>query len=425
MEQLILISDDLTGAADSGGYFVNKGLDLEIYTGENVESLYKLGEKNIAINLSTRNSTPDEAFKKHYNVFKNVYPKDNRIIMKKIGTGFRGLDQYEINGMLKSNKDLLCFIVDSAPDLGTFTLYGNQYCEGCILTKSLYAKDPIIAPKKSYIPDILKDGLDYEAKCINIDLVKGDKDNLIKETAKIIDGGYRVIVFDAITAYDANKIVNTFNSIYKNIVWTGSLGIASALSEYIFRKEESSFFNDYGYSPNDRCVCFSASAYEATKKQISYSSSFGLQKIEIDIDKIIDGEEKETIEKSVEEYKEKIKKENVILIPKVNKYSHKDKVSSKILEVMARCASEICSTSYFDRLVIIGGETAQVILKALDINVISLKESPDTGSAIGEIALGKYKGRKIALKGGSIGSLEAIEFMTGRMKREHANNIKR
>ena len=174
-----------------------------------------------------------------------------------------------------SNPNIICFIIDSAPDLGTFTLYGDQYCEGCILTKSIYSKDPIIAPKESNIVDILKHDIDFRISHIDIDIVKNNDDHLlINETYKHIENKSRIIVFDSITKNDVEKIVSVLEPLYNNIVWVGSLGIADALSVYFYNNRIKNIDdikhieNDYN---NNRCLCFTASSYEASKQQIEYS----------------------------------------------------------------------------------------------------------------------------------------------------------
>lgn len=422
MKQLVSITDDLTGAADSGSYFTNRGIELTIYTELDPDKIILSSDHNMCVNLSTRNADAQTAFDRHYRMFRQIGCNSARIIMKKIGTGFRGQDPYELNGILSANEELVCFIVDSAPDLGTFTLYGNQYCEGCLLEKSLYTKDPVMPPSQSFIPDILKKGIQYRIECIDIDIVKGTQMELIERVAGAVGQGNRVIVFDAITKEDGKRIVSSLAPLYHNAVWTGSLGIADALSWYMSGQdyyEQTAYYENIieqikgERSAGKRCACFTASAYDATKRQIEYSMRLGLQKVTIDIDRVLDGDQM-LIDKAVNEYLENLEHGNTILVPKVERYSCKKGVSSKILSIITECADGICKNAMFDRLVIIGGETSQSIMKQLDMHVISLKRSGEIGTAEGIITEGGYRGKWIALKGGSIGSEQALERMMGK-----------
>ena len=150
--RLTEITDDLTGAADSGSYFTARGRKVRICTNGRC-SLEHETDEILTVNLSSRNTAQDKARQLHADLLRRLEP--GGFYMKKIGTGFRGNDSYELDGLLDGWPDYNVFIVDNAPDLGTFTLYGNQYCEGEILPKSVYANDPIFPPTESYIPKIL------------------------------------------------------------------------------------------------------------------------------------------------------------------------------------------------------------------------------------------------------------------------------
>lgn len=157
--RLTEITDDLTGAADSGSYFTARGRKVRICTNGRC-SLEHETDEILTVNLSSRNTAQDKARQLHADLLRRLEP--GGFYMKKIGTGFRGNDSYELDGLLDGWPDYNVFIVDNAPDLGTFTLYGNQYCEGEILPKSVYANDPIFPPTESYIPKIL--GKDTDKK---------------------------------------------------------------------------------------------------------------------------------------------------------------------------------------------------------------------------------------------------------------------
>lgn len=416
------MTDDLTGAADSGSYFTNRGLELTIFTELEPEEMELRKGEHTAYNLSTRNASRELAFRRHFEMFRKIPCDSGHVIMKKIGTGFRGQDPYEINGILAASPEFVCFIVDSAPDLGTFTLYGNQYCEGCILTKSLYAKDPVMPPKKSSIVEILKEGVKEKIGAVDIDVVKGDRERLAAEVRDRILDGCRVIVFDVVSKEDALKLVELLDPVYPNAVWTGSLGIAQALAVYLCGDEAGhgdgqgdGKKQEEALAAGGRCACFTASAYEAAKRQVRYSEGQGLLKVELDIDRILDGESG-LAEQAVCQYLDGLKTQNVILVPKVERYSYKEGTSKKILELVTRCAEEIGRKGAFDRLVVIGGETAQSILRVLQIHEIALLSSRETGAALGVIESGGFKGKTLALKGGSIGSDQALEYMMGRSR---------
>ena len=401
---LTVISDDLTGAADSGSSFTQRGKRLTIYVDGEGE-LIRREDEIMTVNLSSRNIEGPKARKRHFDLCRRLAGMPRSTVMKKIGTGFRGNDAFELDGMLSAMPESLCFVVDHAPQLGTFTLYGHQYCEGEILTKSLYANDPILPPGDSYIPRVLSKNSAYSAGLVDIDAVKGG--NLLERTREEVDAGRRIIVFDAVTHQDTLRILRTLAPVFPHVFWTGSLGLGEGLADYL-----------YGEIPKSpppaareiRCLCFCASAYEMARRQIEYSSRKGLQVVRLEIDRLLDGETG-CVETSIRKTIEKNRQGNVILVPHVEKYSYQPGVSRAILESVQQCALEICRQAVVDRLVVIGGETAQTILGALNIRRLDLGWQLEPGVAEGLICDGVLAGKEFALKGGSVGSEQALEKM--------------
>lgn len=192
--RLTEITDDLTGAADSGSYFTARGRKVRICTNGRC-SLEHETDEILTVNLSSRNTAQDKARQLHADLLRRLEP--GGFYMKKIGTGFRGNDSYELDGLLDGWPDYNVFIVDNAPDLGTFTLYGNQYCEGEILPKSVYANDPIFPPTESYIPKILGKDTDKKIGLVDIDAVKGSEETLLAAVEHQLAEGTRIL--DVIT----------------------------------------------------------------------------------------------------------------------------------------------------------------------------------------------------------------------------------
>ena len=405
------ITDDLTGAADSGSYFTARAQRLKIcISGDS--NLSRDNYDILSINLSSRNVKPDKARSLHYELCRRLPQAEDQVFMKKIGTGFRGNDAYELEGLLNAYKDYLVFIVDNAPELGTFTLYGHQYCEGQILHKSVYANDPIMPPTKSYIPEILGADTSFKIGLVGIDAVKGG--DLLEKTQEEIASGARIIIFDAITKEDTYKIISTLFPYYPKVFWTGSLGIADGLSQYLFG--DKCCINQEK-SRSVRCLGFCASAYDIARRQIAYSQERGMKLVEIDIDSYIDGDT-EVPQKTAEAVLALGICENLMLAPRVEKYSYVKGTSSKILECIHTLAVLLCDKLDFDRLVIVGGETSQEIFRAIGVEHLELGLQIDAGIAQGKILDGILAGKEFALKGGSMGREDALEKMMCRYEEE-------
>lgn len=403
--QLIAITDDLTGAADSGSYFTSRGRSLRICTNGGT-SLQHDPEELLSVNLSSRNISGPSARQLHADLMGRFSTAGERVWFKKIGTGFRGNDAFELEGLLSARPDHLVFLIDNAPDLGTFTLYGHQYCEGEILPKSLYAKDPILPPTQSFIPDILARDTRLPIGLVDIDVVKGG--DLTGAVEALVAKGTRILVFDAITRADTLHIISTLLPRYPNVFWTGSLGLADGLAQYLYGSPQPEHFP----AAFPRCLGFCASAYDIAQKQIEYSAAWGLCLVRLDMDAYLDGDSS-VLETAAAQALEASKKGNTMLLPAVKRYSYKPGTSSAILSCIARLAPAVCGQASFDRLVIVGGETSQTVFREVGVEHLSLGRALEPGVAQGRILDGMLAGKEFALKGGSMGTISVLEKMMG------------
>lgn len=401
--RLTEITDDLTGAADSGSYFTARGRRVRICTNGQC-SLEHEADENLTVNLSSRNTAKDVARQLHEELLGRLKP--GGMYMKKIGTGFRGNDAFELEGLLKAWPDYRVFIVDNAPDLGTFTLYGNQYCEGEILPKSVYANDPIFPPTEAYIPSILGKDTPQKIGLVDIDAVKGSRETLLQAVERELAQGAHILVFDAITKADVLKLLETLAPRYPKVFWTGSLGIADGLAEYLYGSAQPCTFP----VRQIRSLCFCASAYDIAHKQIAYSAQRGLQTVPLDMDAYIEGDT-QVPQRAAGAARELLAQGSVILYPQVERYSYKPGTSKAIMECFAQAAAAFAPADAFDRLVVIGGETAQGVLRQFEAQHLELGRALEPGVAQGRILDGWFAGREFALKGGSMGREDTLEKM--------------
>ena len=404
MYNLTIVADDLTGTADSGAFPVSCGRKVQVIVNYESDIQPHENDEVLGINMSSRTIPGKEALEKHTVIAEKIRDFPDQLIMKKMDTGFRGNAPFEIEGMLKGLDTDICFIIDHIPDLGTFTLYGHQYAEGQILHKSLYAKDPIKAPTKSFIPEIMQPDTSLKVGLVDIDSVKGN--DLLSSVKKVLSDGVKIIVFDAITKEDGLKIVSTLQPAFPKALWAGSLGMIEALSGYLFGTINPPVLRERDI----KCACFTASAYEATRNQINLSRKKGLKVIELDIKRVVSND-RTAIDEAVKSCIDANRDSDFILRPYCPQELAVEGLDKVILKALSECTEKICSSIIFDRLVIIGGETSQALFNSLKINRLMLNQKPETGIASGIIIDSEYKGKEIALKGGSVGSVEALDKM--------------
>ena len=410
MALLTVLADDLTGAADTAALISEAGANTMVISdclsGFGTHADYDVNA--LFINMHSRTLSGAEAKSLHQLISGQLRLSPDTLIVKKMDIGFRGNAGYEIEGMMETLPFDVCFVLDSIADLNTFTLYGNQYAQGALLSKSVYAsEDPLKAPSESHIPTILSKQTNLPIASIDIDAVKGSA--LVEAVSEALSAGARCLVFDAVSNADQDKIVSLLAPVYPNALWAGSLGLMQAVSNYLYGgvKKAKNIRR-----AKERALGFTSSAYSVVKRQLQVAELLGLHVETLDMDRVIRGDSS-AIQQAAENVLAAIKDRDVFLKPRLSKEYECPDASERILEGMVACADIICREAEFERLVFVGGETAAAIMKKLEIDEFIITKKTEVGIGTGYIYSGKYKGKSISMKGGSVGSIEAIVKMLG------------
>lgn len=287
-QNITIIADDLTGAADSAAIMAERGGNVVCIARpfEELSSHDKSHADVLSMNMFSRCIPGSEARELHRKIGEIVKAYPNQLLIKKMDIAFRGNAAYEIEGLMQSTGKEVCFVMPSVCALNTFTLYGQQYAMGQLLEKSVYAQeDPIKAPKSSYVPQIMAQDTSLRIASVDIDAVKSNALN--EQVRRYIDEGFSILVFDAVSVADEERIVSELAKVYPDALWAGSLGVINAVASYVFGT-----FKPTEHKAKDiRSVGFTASAYTATRKQLDDAKTHGMKLYTLNMDKIVRGDE--------------------------------------------------------------------------------------------------------------------------------------
>jgi len=409
MQRLLIIADDLTGAMDTGAYFGR----LEISTIVNVseDSLEDTNDPVYSIHAATRNLDLAQAWEAHRRIGNKV-KSYRRVIAKKTDMGYRGNHGAEISGLLTGLSRQVCYLLNALPDYDAYVLQAQQYVKKKPLVESMYASDPTHKPTTSYIPDILAKQMSEKIGTVYLEDVRGP---VLKEKVEALEGqNCGVIVFDAATNDDCKIIVETLYHRSDSVVWAGTLGLMQALSAVMYGDRAPLPYVES--SENIRCACFSTSHYAGTERQVQLVQARGVKRVVLDMDVCFaKGAEAET-DRAIQACMEANRAGSFILTQHLSPENDSDEAGRRILETMVDCARRLCMECDFDRLVIVGGETADAILKATGTKTLKVTGMPEPGVALGSVGDGPLRGKTFASKGGSVGSDEAVwKMMRGRV----------
>ncbi|MCU7551894.1 hypothetical protein OCK74_22430 [Chitinophagaceae bacterium LB-8] len=148
---IVVLADDLTGAAELGGIALHYNLDIEINMSVNPRS----NANFLIISTDTRAMPKEKAGVEAAKATAKAMKLKPKMIFKKIDSVLRGHILPEINAQLKQLNLHKALLVPANPALGRTLTNGMYYINGQPIHESGFSKDPEFAIKSSRVADML------------------------------------------------------------------------------------------------------------------------------------------------------------------------------------------------------------------------------------------------------------------------------
>ncbi|WMJ85777.1 four-carbon acid sugar kinase family protein [Anaerocolumna sp. MB42-C2] len=232
MVKLLMISDDFTGALDTGIQFAQYGANTKIITTSNWdENLFEDYSTDVlVIDAQTRHLSGEEAYKKVYNLAKNAVSAGVPHIYKKTDSGLRGNIGSELKALLDAGNETFLPFIPAYPQMNRITIKGRHYIDGQPIGESVFGRDPFEPVASSEVRDL------FNKENIHVEILER---NGIYES----DFDTPVIgIFDAETEEDMQQIAEYLNHKKQLSIMAGCAGFASFLPKLLnFKKRQIQF----------------------------------------------------------------------------------------------------------------------------------------------------------------------------------------
>jgi uncharacterized protein YgbK (DUF1537 family) len=404
-----VIADDLTGANDTGVQFSKQGLKTIVLT--NVDSIVELSKQADVIVLDTesRALTKENAYASVKEAANRLVEAKISIIYKKIDSTLKGNIGAEIDAVMDATGINPAIVVSAFPANKRVTVGGYQLVNQIPLGKTEASKDPVTPVTESHVPTIIASQSKRQVDHIDLRItMDGDllKDTLVEK----VRNGKEIIVLDAIVQNDLKTIAKTLTQLGLHKLTCGPAGLAEEIPEVL------------GLIVGSPAIVISGSLSEVNMRQILNASKSGTVVLNLDSNKIIDGEAAQEIKRICEETKTIIKTGKDVIISsaasknKVIKDLERGKtlglssaeVGKIISSVLGEIADEVSRIPNISGLILTGGTIAIRTLEAMNSfgTEVDDEVSPGIPSAI--VRGGPRSGLRIVTKAGAFGDEEAI-----------------
>ena len=365
---MIIISDDITGAADCGVKFVEEGLSTEII----LNSEYNSKAEVKIFCTESRGISLEEA--KHA-VSEVVQNSNCEFIFKKIDSTLRGHIGGELETVLEESQADVIFLCSAFPELGRTVKKGICFLKDQEIHKTDLAKDPLNPIIHSRITDVI-------ALESSLPVTEVSPGICIEEIYELNEKATQIFSFDAVTSDELSQIVKLAKRCTLKVILAGSSGLGKALAQDIklYRKCNIELMQDLPL------LFVSGSVRPSTLEQLQ----------------VLINENLISHRNSVEDTIADLKQNNSVLLTTCLNEKDIQHWTTNLLCELAQIVSQVISTIDC-RLVVIGGQTSQAIIKVSSARAIVLREEFEPGIPVSELIINQQKRIPMLTKSGNFG----------------------
>ena len=153
--KILILADDLTGAAEVGGIAFQLGLTVRIVLGKS-KTLMHL-ENVIIIDTNTRSMDPEDAHKEVKRILNGINFSLFDLVFKKVDSILRGSIATEIKALLDKMKMDSALLVPVNPSKRRVIEGGIYYIDGVPINKTYFRLDPQYPRVSKYIKELIID----------------------------------------------------------------------------------------------------------------------------------------------------------------------------------------------------------------------------------------------------------------------------
>jgi 4-hydroxythreonine-4-phosphate dehydrogenase len=230
--KLLIIADDLSGAADCGIACAGHGLNTVVVLGDDVEDI---DAEVLSVDGDTRRLRPSEAEAKTIGLV-NKYVRHNELLLfKKLDSTLRGNIGAELSAMLGAlrsgpwrSERIVTVFAPAFPATGRTTTNGRQLVRGIPLEETEIWRRHGMTGEADISRMLRTAGMRFAH--LPLDLIRSGNRSLgeaMIELAKNAD----VLICDAETDEDLRGIANASFALGRGTVWVGSAGLARHLPQ--------------------------------------------------------------------------------------------------------------------------------------------------------------------------------------------------
>jgi uncharacterized protein YgbK (DUF1537 family) len=233
MRQILIIADDLSGAADCGMACAGSGLHTVVMLGNSVSAV---DADVLAVDADTRGLDPKRAVWETAMLMRRYMSSREQVVFKKLDSTLRGNVGAELAAVLTTQRGatpqghVVAVLAPAFPANGRTTLQGKQFLNGKPLEEmEIWQREG--KQGSSYIPAMLEEA-GMRSAVLTLETIRSSNGSLRKKMTQLAED-IDVLVCDAEIDQDLQAIAGAAVALGHSTVWAGSAGLAYHLPKAI------------------------------------------------------------------------------------------------------------------------------------------------------------------------------------------------
>ncbi len=407
--EISMIADDLAGACDTGIEFLDSIGSVTVVIDSDIQAMKKKKFEGLTVwNTESRSLAEPEAYSKVRRACEVVGANEKRILLKKTDSAFRGHFGREISAVMDALDLELCCVAPAIPDFGRVTRNGIQYLDGLPIAESFYRNDPKQPVTESRVAAIVAMGSGRPTGLLELETLRSHANQ--DSIERLIASGVQIIVADSESQGDLERVVELFLRRPVRLFFVGGQGLGNALAKYCLPCAKSETWTKV---PDGAVVVVCGTLHPRAREQLTlFSHTHGIEPVFIGLD---DRSNLAAIQAAVE-------KATSRLVDQIERHglgflsSPQSPVCDPRLveEALSLAVGKVHEEVDLSGLILTGGTTAYNVCRRMGVKRLQLRQRISWGVVLTQAP--DLSGMAIAVKGGSLGDVDAIQKIVDTMR---------
>ena len=416
MNPIVIIADDLTGAADTGVQFCPFCDDTVLISYRQLSHTQTL-DPGSATALYTNSRALDKmsAHARLRSVARQLIKLEPLWIYKKIDSCLRGNPGAETEALMDELAYDVSFVAPAFPEMGRTTVNGTHLVHGIPLAQTEISRDPVTPVTESDLAKIIKNQSRYPVGHIPLNLLEGEETILQDEIERQIRGGNRHIVFDATCRAHLDRIARLVFSSSHRILPVGSAGLAAGIGGLLPPGPIAKHHHHRSAEDGHRLLVCGTNS-EVTRRQIkTLMATYPYEEIALDPAILIEEDRKDDYTNRVSLVQSKLSaKHSIVTIdasrqsPAATQQLISQETAQAMIQGLGRFLSTVMTGIRPGFLFLTGGDTADAVLTSVGAEGIRILGEIVTGVVQGTLIGGHLDSLPVVTKAGAFGGDDTL-----------------